>query len=220
MTTAVTTVKMELSTLCDEYLQTLKSSLDEVVEEKREAKEVNVKMTEELKTAYSPISALEMFNRRDNLIIAWLSLRPHSATTSATTNDLEDEAELQIVRATEKAVRHLCNTQQRLNLSPSFILTAHRLKHRSGPKNALSLIVRFATRKACDLVYQSRLELKKQLGDIMCINEDLPKEISYSFSQARKLCTSKKSHGAWTNSAVLYIQCSDETNYEPKKIYC
>ena len=77
------------------------------------------------------------------------------------------------------------------------------------------MVIRFAIRNARDLVYRSRLELKKQQSDIICINEDLPKEMAYIFSLARKLCNSEEIHHAWTSAAVLYIRRSGDKNSQP-----
>ena len=132
--------------------------------------------------------SVELYDRRDDFIIAGLPLQSYSEAASATTYDLEGETDVPSIRNTEKALLQLCNTQLHVNLSPIDISTAHSPKPPPRPKNVGSVIVRFATCKARDLVFRTRFELKKQQSDRICIKEDLPNETSYLFSLARKLC--------------------------------
>jgi hypothetical protein len=163
-----------------------------------------------LKTATQRIEALEVYTRRDNLLISGLPVESFAdaATAAASTGANESSA------ATEQTVLKLFSQQLEVPIQSSDISVTHRLPKRSSSEIPTT-IVKFTNRKARDMVYNARRKLK---GRNIFINEDFSKSTADLFRHARNLVKAKIIHSAWTSGCNLLVKTMSDQNCKPKKI--
>lgn len=166
------------------------------------------------------IDALEGYNRLDNLIIAGMPVVNYAeAALDGNATNSENSA------TTEHAVLQLANSVLHVPLQPNDISVAHRLgkKRVNGQLSAepARIIVKFTNRKARNLVYGARKNLKQHADDTghqIFVNEDLTAPTADLFRRARDLVKRKIFHGCWTSGGVVYVKKSSDRNSKPIKV--
>ena len=192
----------------------VESKLKDLIDETKQLREENDNLSRQLDEANQRIDDLEAYTRRDSLIVSGLPLATaaEAASTSTTTiSDFDIKGEHTV--ATESSLLTLFG-KMNVKISTSDISICHRLK--SPRKGGIPpVIVKFTNRKARDLVYAARTQLKPST---VYINEDLTKRNSKIFAEARKLVKSGKIHKAWTNKGHVYIKEDNQQSCPPKQI--
>ena len=90
------------------------------------------KLESDLQKANSRVDELEAYTRRDNLIITGLPVESYSEATSTTDQDGRGESS----EGAENSVLKLFKDQLKVNVAPSDISVAHRLRKRGGSSEA------------------------------------------------------------------------------------
>lgn len=192
----------------------LKLALAELAEIKTE----NTKLKNELTVANAKIEELEAYNRRENLVISGVPLESYSEASQAASSDMAGQPVSENSAVTEQSVLALCQ-QLELPITSTDISVAHRLRKRNGQPPAI--IVRFTNRKARDMLYRARFQLKRpehRRGLAIYINEDLTKNAAELFAKARKLVKDNVIHSAWTSSGVVHIKQYNTPTCRPIRI--
>ena len=173
------------------------------------------KLESDLQKANSRVDELETYTRRDNLIISGLPVESYAEATSSTDQDGRGESS----DGTEKSILKLFNDQLKVNVTPSDVSVAHRLRKRGGSSAANNgppaVIVRFTNRKTRDRVYNARRELRNMSSRIF-INEDLNQATNKIFFHARHLVKSRTIHSAWTYTGNVFIK--ETSASRPKRV--
>lgn len=204
-------VQDALAEILEAKLQPLLVSIAELqADNARKSAQIG-KLQEDLQSATARVEALEIYSRRDNLLITGLPIDSYADSAGS-------GAEGESSQALELAVLKLFNQQLGLPTSPTDLSIVHRLKKArpSDPRPATTM-VRFTNRKAREAVYSARRQLKRSPTPIF-INEDLNKSTAELFHQARQLVQQKMIHSTWTSSCVVYIKDTGEPNCRPRKI--
>lgn len=190
--------------------------LKDLIAETKQLRDENASLSRQLDEANQRIDDLESYTRRDSLIVSGLPLvnmAEAASTSTSTASDSDSGLKGEHTAATESSLLTLFG-KMNLKLSTTDISICHRLKSpkKSGPP---PVIVKFTNRKARDLVYAARTQLK---STTVYINEDLTKRNSKIFAEARKLVKAKQIYKAWTNKGHVYIKENSQQNCLPKQI--
>jgi len=109
------------------------------------------------------------------------------------------------VEATEKVILELCNNELQLDLKSSDIEVAYRMKGaRAG--DSRPVLVKFLSRKVRDTVYNHRRRLKHIKDSKIFISENLTKNASELFYEARKMQREKRLFGCWSASGNIFVK--------------
>ena len=146
---------------------------------------------------------LERYTRRDNLIISGLpegSYLEASSNAANSSNDIPESSQ-----STEKTVLKLFTESMGLNLTPSDITIAHRLK-KGGKDIHRPIIVRLVNKRVRDCILRAKKTLRNSDGfTSVFISEHLTQSASSLLFDARRLVCQKKIASAWTmNGRVFY----------------
>jgi len=208
-----------IGAIFEQRLTDILQVVDQLKSENKRQCNVIAKLETEIRNANSKIDSLEQYNRHDNLIITGLPLSSYAEATS--TGSASSSTPRETSQATEAAVIDLCATHLHVDIQPSDISVAHRLKKPTGPNpGPPAVIVRFTSRKARERVYVARRNLKDCPTKIY-INEDLTKPTAELFRHARQLIKQKAIHSAWTAGGIVYIRQSPvpgTPGFSPTKI--
>ena len=168
----------------------------------------NGQLKQQLSTCSQRVDDLERYTRSDNLIIRGLPENSAAEIASAAPS-LNDGATLRESYASvEKSVIAFCKDSLKIDVSPSDISTAHRIK--GGTKDTTRpVIVRFTNRKVRNLVYGSKKLLKGATSQVY-ISEHLTKTDSDLFFEARRLLREKKIFAAWTMNGLVHVRFSPD----------
>src|SRR6218665_1802313 len=119
------------------------------------------------------------------------------------------------------AVLTLCNTRLKLDVSQADISTAFRLQQK-GKDRFRPILVKFTTQRIRNLVYASRLALKKNHlaphAAPVYINEHLTKGNARVYAEARSLVKQKKLFSSWTMAGYVYVRLSEDQGGKKLKI--
>ena len=85
----------------------------------------------------------------------------------------------------------------------------------TGPRD---MIVKFRDRRIKTLVYQSRLNMRRNENPIF-INEDITPRRSKLFYDARKMKKSGKLHATWTQHGNIIIKVTESSKPQPVNSY-
>ena len=147
--------------------------------------------------------------RQNNLII-------HGLEESVVQTGLENSGSgLSTLRANHEAtsaVVSLCNSRLGLSVTEADISSAFRMPRRGKDKHR-PIIVKFISLRVRNMVYMSRLTLKKSpLGSAdsaIYINEHLTKLNAQIYAGARRLVSQKKATSAWTSGGKIYVRLTE-----------
>jgi hypothetical protein len=203
-----------LGAIFESKLQPLLESVNELQQENIRKGSQITKLQQELHSATARIEALEMYARRDNLLIAGLPSGSYAEATTST----QPGADSQPSESVEQAVINLCTQQLGVKITPSDISIAHRIpsKRNGNITGPPMTIVKFSNRKAREAVYAARRKLRDAPTRGIFINEDLNKATADLFRQARQLVRDRNIHSTWTSSCSVYIKETSESR--PKKV--
>src|SRR6218665_2137994 len=120
------------------------------------------------------------------------------------------------------AVLTLCNTRLKLDVSQADISTALRMPQK-GKDRFRPILVKFTTQRIRNLVYASRLALKKNHlaphANPVYINEHLTKGNARVYAEARSLVKQKKLFSSWTMAGYVYVRLSEDQGGKKLKIF-
>lgn len=202
-------VRSIIGALLDDKLKFLVDKVDHLSKENDRKTAEIAELNMNLAAAYAKVEDLEAYTRRENLIITGLPIS--NAAEATKTPAGSDERQTEHATETERAVLTLCQNMN-VPISSTDISVTHRLRKIPNIKGPPAVIVRFTNRKARDAVYAARKTLKSiqdtQLSypHPVYINEDLTKQQSHLFSEARKLVKSKIISNTWTSQGHVYIK--------------
>lgn len=195
-----------IGAIFENRLKDILQVVDQLTLENKRQNTIIAKLETEIRLANSKIDCLEQYNRHDNLIITGLPLSSYAEATSV--DSALSNTPRETSQATEAAVIDLCATHLHVDIQPSDISVAHRLKKPTGPNpGPPAVIVRFTSRKARERVYIARRNLKDCPTKIY-INEDLTKQTAELFRHARQLVKQKVLHSSWTAGGTVYTRQS------------
>ena len=155
---------------------------------------------------------LENYSRSDNLVIRGLPEATFAERATASTDTSHDHPMAVSHQSVESTLIDFCQNSLGVKLSSSDISVAHRI--RSGPKDKVRpIIVRFTNRRSRDAVYRSR----KLLGpdQKIYISEQLTKNASNLFYEARQLRTQKRLSSAWTKGGQVFVKFTSDPAVRP-----
>ena len=168
----------------------------------------NGQLKQQLTVCNQRVDDLERYSRSDNLIIRGLPETTAAEVASAAPS-LHDGATLRESHASvEKSVIALCKDTLKIDVLPSDISTAHRIK--AGAKDSVRpVIVRFTNRKVRNLVFGAK-KLLKGASSRIYISEHLTKVDTDLFFEERRLLREGKIFGAWTMNGVVHVRFSPD----------
>jgi len=174
-------------------------------------------LEDQLTAANQKIDELELYNRRDNLIISGLPMQNAAeAVTTATPENRSRNAEHS--SCTENSVTELFNRHLNVPIVATDVSIAHRLKQNRATEGPPAVIVRFTNRKARDAVYAARRKLKNLRESRVFINEDLSKPTVNLFMHVSKLAKEKVIHSTWTSAGEVFYKLSSDTLSRPIRV--
>lgn len=179
------------------------------------------------KSLLKKLHAIDSYTRRDSLMFCGLPYNSYAAATSATeASSQQHDENRENDAATEAAVVAFCRDMLCLDITPNDVSIAHRvpvkssLQHQRGNRAVapipVPVIVKFTSRKARDLVYNSRLQLKRS-GCRVYINEHLTQETQKLFYEVRQKIHSKGIHSCWTKNGTIFYKKTK--NSEPRQVW-
>ena len=194
-------------------LSTLKSETLRLTEQCGKLSKENAELRKQLDFGNGRIDDLERYSRCDNLIIRGLP-ETSIAETASPAPSLRDNAALRDSHTSvEKTVLSFLKDSLHLDVLPSDISTAHRI--RSSAKDSVRpIIVRFSHRRVCNLVYSARAQLKSAKSNVF-ISDHLIKSDSDLFFEACKLLREKKIFAAWTQHGLVHVRFSPDPSTKP-----
>lgn len=168
----------------------LKGEIGRLHKRCEDAEKENAELKKTMSSQDRRLDDMESYSRCDNIIIRGLPERSSAErATAATSLDARPSAQ-ESSEAVESTVVAFVNDSLGVEISPSDISIAHRIK--AGPKDTTRpVIVRFTSRKARNAVYNARKSLK-DTGHKVFLSEHLTKATSDLFFEARKLLREKK----------------------------
>jgi hypothetical protein len=168
----------------------------------------NAAMKTQLTGCNQRVDELERYSRCDNLVIRGLP-ESSAAEMASAAPPLQDGATLrESHRSVEASVITFVRESLKIDIEPSDISTAHRIK--AGPKDAARpVIVRFTNRRVRNLVYGAKKQLKGSTSRVF-VSEHLIKTDSDLFFEARKLLREKKIFAAWTQNGLVHVRFSPD----------
>ena len=160
------------------------------------------------------ISCLQSHTRKSNLIVRGLPESSFAeAATAASTEDVTQQLTRSSNSACLKSATDLISSSLGLQLAPSDISFAFRMK--KGKQDIQRpLFISFNNQKLRDQVYQVRTRLK---GKNIFINEHLSNMAADIFSETRKMVKNHELSKTWTVNGIVFAQKSD--GIAPKKIF-
>ena len=181
----------------------------------------NADMRLQLSSQGARLDSMETHSRLDNLIIKGLPETSYAERGTRGSTDADESLHTADSHsAVESTVLAFCRDTLHVEISPSDISTAHRL--RAGGKDKVRpVIVRFANRRIRDTIYRAKKLLKSAPGArAIYISEHLTKGAAELFYECRKLLREKKAHSTWTQNGQVYIKTSSEPSAKPISIKC
>lgn len=153
----------------------------------------------------SRISQLETEARLSDLVLHGVE-----ESESATSAGSRDAAEKKVMQAT----LDLCNNTLGLTVSPADISLAYRLP-KKGKEKHRPIVVKFSSMSIRNLVYRSRVKLRKTA---IYINERLSPGNAQIYSKARALIKEGSAYSAWTAGGMVFIKLTQDPGCKPVKI--
>ena len=144
------------------------------------------------------------------------STAPTNATASNTTSTVTEDTDSHL--SVENDVIKFCRNELHVNIDHSDISSAYRAK--AGPKdNVRPVIVRFATRRAREMIYRAKKCLKhSQITPKVYISEQLTKSASALFYEARLRLKDKRVLSAWTQNGHVLVKFTTSVTEKPTVI--
>lgn len=183
-------LKTELADLVKAAVETaMESKLSEIKEENARLTKENVELTARVSKLESALDESEQYSRRNSLRVS---------------NIKEDSSE-----NTDEIVLNIAN-ELNVEMSPNDIDRSHRVG-KPSPTKTRDILVKFATYRARQRLYNNRSSLKNSGYDGVFLNEDLTKGKSKLLYQARLKVKGNYLHGAWSTDGRLFIKdCNDK----------
>jgi hypothetical protein len=181
----------------------------------------NADMRLQLTSQGARLAAMETYSRLDNLIIKGLPEPSYAEKGTRGSADADESLHTADSHsAVESTVLAFCQDTLHIDISPSDISTAHRL--RAGGKDKVRpVIVRFTNRRIRDAIYRAKKVLKNSSGArAIYISEHLTKHAAELFYECRKLLRNKKVHSTWTQHGQVYIKVSTDPSAKPILVKC
>jgi hypothetical protein len=183
-----------------------------------ELKKENVDMRIQLTTQGGRLESMEAYSRLDNLIIKGLPETSYAEHATHGSASADESLHVESHSAVESTVISFCRDSLHIDISPSDISTAHRI--RAGGKDKVRpVIIRFTNRRIRDAVYRAKKLLKTATKPIF-ISEHLTKMSSELFYESRKLLREKKIHSTWTHNGQVFVKVSANSTAKPLLIKC
>ena len=200
-----------LESVKNENIQ-LKKDHESLAKECETLKEENDRIIKMVRANRDHLDAIDRYTRRENLIFRGLPTSSYAESVTASSrshNDDLTEGESDV--SVENTVLRFCREALEVNLKPTDIAIAHRLKKgRNDTHNPV--IARFANNKVKNLVFNARKKLKASSFGQVFISEQLTPHASEVFFEARHMLKEKKITAVWTrNGEVLVRYVSDQT---------
>ena len=208
--------------------EVLTKKLEAILRTCSELKRENVALKLSLETAESSLQTItrvnadlvvrlnnqECYSRRENIVIRGLPEVSYAEAGSTSANGTaQDDIPNGSTSAVEQSVISLCREKLGVQVSPSDISSAHRI--RKGEKDLTRpVIVRFICTKVRDQVMRAKKNLKSD-GSRIYISEHLTHTASKSFYKARKLVREKKIASTWTMNGQVYFKRTTDVTEKP-----
>lgn len=160
------------------------------------------------------IETQECYSRRENIVIRGLP-EASFAELGTRSNDCSSQDMIPVGSSlpVEQAVIELCRDRLGIDVLPSEISSAHRI--RKGDKDTTRpVIVRFVCTKTRDKIMRAKKQLKSA-GNRIYISEHLTFAASKCFYEARKLVREKKIESAWTMNGQVYFKRTASATEKP-----
>ena len=159
----------------------------------------------------------ETYSRRENVIIRGLAEQSFREAGCASADSTpEDRVPKDSMASVEQTVVMFCRDRLKIDLSPSDISSAHRLK--KGAKDTTRpIIVRFVRVSMRDKIMRAKSLLKSGGGGIY-VSEHLTPAASMLFYRARALVRSKKIAAAWTTNGHVFYKRTDSLDEKPTRL--
>jgi len=195
-------IQAAVQTAVQAAMSELKLKTDEQGCEIAHLKTENVKLQERM-------SELEIYNRRDNIVIYGLDENYAEAATAAETENAENRNVSSEVQFLE-----FCKSKLNVEISAHDICVAHRLPRKHGSRASASrpLIVRFNNRRARATVMAAKRTLRQDTTSRVYINEHLTTVVSHLFAEARRLKSDHRIAQTWTFNGHVYVKVRDQTS--------
>lgn len=178
----------------------------------------NGELKKQLSTCSQRVDDLERYSRADNIIIRGLHERTAAEMASAAPSLLDGTTLLDGHVSVESTVMAFCKDTLKIDVQPSDISTAHRVK--AGAKDTVRpVIVRFTSRRVRNLVIGARKLLKGSSSRVY-ISEHLTKTDSDLFYEARRLLREKKLFAAWTQNGLVHVRLSPDPSTRATTVRC
>ena len=215
LTKALTPLRVSIEAALDNKLESfgatlraLKADNGRLADQCKALATENAAMKTQLTVCNQRVDELERYSRCDNLVIRGLP-ESSAAEMASAAPPLQDGATLrESHRSVEASVITFVRKSLKIDIEPSDISTAHRIK--AGPKDAARpVIVRFTNRRVRNLVYGAKKQLKGSTSRVF-VSEHLIKTDSDLFFEARKLLREKKIFAAWTQNGLVHVRFSPD----------
>jgi cell division protein FtsB len=222
-----------LTTTIDSKFADYTSSLSDIVKDYKiihqrfdKLVDDNKKLADENKSLRKELDEIELYSRRDDLIIHGLGAESYSDASSSSAGPVTGGAGISNV-ATEEMVVKFCRDSLGVHVTNEDISVAHRLPTKTnrstsgsqGPLMPAPIIVRFTRRRIRDAVFGAKKQLKNTRPGVF-INEHLTPRNAELYRQARLLVKQKKLVSAWTYNCQIFIKDSEMTDARSIKVNC
>jgi len=203
-----------IQTVVDTGIDRLQKELNKRDARIEQLSKQNAALSTKLQNQAEYLNQLETYTKLDNLVIQGVPLSSYAeAAASNESGEAEDDDGADAPRrensaTTETLVLDLFEKRLGVKVCAADISTCHRL--RKSPKQPHPpIIVRFANRKARDLVIGARRKLREVQHNSVYINEHLTRVTSAVYANARKLVKEKKLSKAWTYHGNVVVKNND-----------
>jgi hypothetical protein len=167
------------------------------------------------------VDELENQSLQDVLIFKGLADSSYAERATPTSDGTGTSEPVSFV-SVEDTVRTFCREHLKVQVLPSDILSAYRMKRDGrGSDNSTTarpIVVRFANKKTRDSVYRSKRELKNCPIKGIFVSEQLTKYNADVFFDARRCVKQKKLWKTWTQGGHIYVKESDDAMSKPRQI--
>ena len=178
-------LKTEVADLVKTAVETaIESKVGEIREENARLTKENVELTKRVSALESALDDSEQYSRRNSLRVS---------NIKEDTDENTDDIVLSIAK------------ELNVDISPSDIDRSHRVGKPAASKTR-DILVKFATYRARQRLYDKRSSLKNSEYDGVFLNEDLTKSKSKLLYQARLKVKSNYLQGAWSMDGRLFIK--------------
>jgi hypothetical protein len=175
------------------------------------------------------LDELETASRAGSLIIKGL---PSGSYADSATSSVDGAGNTSVAgtgsdiahKAVESAVIRFCKERLSVEVSPSDITSAYRMKENKSTKKDVPrpIMVTFGNRRVRDEIFRAKKTLKPS-GDRRSRHDDQPVYISEyltpvansMYFEARQRLKGKKLHAAWTNNGRVYVKFVEDSNERP-----